>query len=591
MFMKKTCIIAVIAVIALFVLLNTKTTKEFVSEFDDWNSGKNEWSCSSQGVLIEQDPDNYISGSSSWRIKALSEIGGKAKLYSSSVFFRRLYQLPKNCQEIKFGIHTKGDEVWKAKVNIVGFSAHDSISFEKNYYFIPSKSWAKEDIHLNCNFHNTNTLLVELEFRCDTLTEIIPKLWIDRSTLAVSGDRVSYNNLLTSHCSSLFDKNIQNISDVDCCVPNKKLVAIGETMHGSLTFQKTTFDLIKKMIVNNDVRNIFLELPMDLCLLWDLYISGNDSVEIDKYIPHGASLDREALKSLLTWLREYNRASENRVRILGIDVPGLYIEDFYFARYLQALENSPIIDSLISKIIEPILGSSEEMYTFLENNETEIKKHFECTDYKYFKYSLSRYCIKTESGLDNNDAIREYIMSSAVIFACDSLFAPEEKSVLYAHWNHVSKKHFKLTPKIKNSGSYLFEKYKENYHTIALIAHKGKTTLYDGGNKDGTLTKIELAQAPENSLEAFCYKNLSHNCYVTIPQNSSINKAIRHLGHFANGGIFIPTFIPNAMDAFIYLENSEGMNVNKSGMNNKTNLRKFLINKRVENWNDLRDNY
>ncbi len=102
---------------------------------------------------------------------------------------------------------------------------------------------------------------------------------------------------------------------------DKKIISLGEPISGVQDILDAQIQFTKYLITSENCKLIFLELPQELCLRWNLYLQGKQ-VDIDEN-----KLIEEVNRSLrnptvffefLKWIRQYNATVSDPVRVVGI---------------------------------------------------------------------------------------------------------------------------------------------------------------------------------------------------------------------------------------------------------------------------------
>lgn len=156
------------------------------------------------------------------------------------------------------------------------------------------------------------------------------KLWLDRMEILADGQDISHKFMSTLTCSDkLLDDYITPLDTVDLyqnisISEGKKVVALGESVHGSSTIEYYKYELIKKLILENKCRLVLLESPITYTPYWNLLIQGKLPEEklrktIVQWQIMSGNFNGDQMTDFFLWLREFNlKASENdKVYIAG----------------------------------------------------------------------------------------------------------------------------------------------------------------------------------------------------------------------------------------------------------------------------------
>ena len=100
-----------------------------------------------------------------------------------------------------------------------------------------------------------------------------------------------------------------------------KILAIGETIHGTETMNDIAIDIIKNRIIHNNCRLILLEIPFENSFYINRYIEKDSNFKIDSISTYfDRSLFSSSFLSLIEWIKRHNSHSDKKVFFWGIDV-------------------------------------------------------------------------------------------------------------------------------------------------------------------------------------------------------------------------------------------------------------------------------
>ena len=164
--------------------------------------------------------------------------------------------------------------------------------------------------------------------------------------------------------------------------PTARIVALGETVHGSRKLHQVTCDLIKHGIERNQVSLILFEAPLSRMLYVNRYVQGSDfiSPEILELLFDDTVFEIEPFLELIRWIREYNQSSVQKVQLLGLDTRfeehGLYL---FLKGYLQTINmvaHSNTIEMMIPFLeksgFEKSKENAKKILSILENRQDEL---------------------------------------------------------------------------------------------------------------------------------------------------------------------------------------------------------------------------
>ena len=266
------------------------------------------------------------------------------------------------------------------------------------------------------------------------------KLWLDRMEILADGQDISHKFMSTLTCSDkLLDDYITPLDTVDLyqnisISEGKKVVALGESVHGSSTIEYYKYELIKKLILENKCRLVLLESPITYTPYWNLLIQGKLPEEklrktIVQWQIMSGNFNGDQMTDFFLWLREFNlKASENdKVYIAGnVDAtfPELVFNPLYetICVYHDKLNNQSSTISnesdkdIIYNLMRLLAGrmQAEEALIYMEKNTRHLKDVMGNLNYDIFYYTLSRRVfldtLKTSEQVLRNFQSRDYFM-------------------------------------------------------------------------------------------------------------------------------------------------------------------------------------
>lgn len=285
---------------------------------------------------------------------------------------------------------------------------------------------------------------------------------------------------------------------------SKKIIALGETVHGCFKIRKALCEVIKYQIIHNKCKLIVFEKPLLHMLFFNKYIQGDNMISTEK-ITQLLETDvdgAEPMLGLMKWIRAYNKRAKKKVKIVGMDA---FYENNEFPRYANEylrIVNQKIhlsvIDSIINIWDKPERNKSKEnakiTLDILAKNKESLTKTLGEEDFKMLMFYLN-----TMLGVDlrqKNYNLRNRGMFETCSFLIDLMMPPNSSVVIYAHWMHLNYT-FDTFPIDRSTGSYMKERYNGDYACIGLSIYQGDIRVYNGH----ILMNNRLQVPPPNSLE------------------------------------------------------------------------------------------
>jgi len=376
----------------------------------------------------------------------------------------------------------------------------------------------------------------------------------------------------------------------------KKIIGLGESLHGSKTVAQSQIQIAKYLIENQQCRLILFEMSMYDFLNYNLFIQGKfDDNKINDIINElSISLyDPTTLVNFLLWLREYNLKNENKVVVgglLDINYDRLMnpLFDYLYAYY----------DEYTASTIYPVLKDVYDYHLLAAlqkvNNSDRLKEIMGETEYTDLLYALNMIlkALYDENLQINNDKSYQENQKLALnaLFARDysmwlvadryiSRLSESEKAVIIAHDGHINKK-TTLFPYFYSMGSFLRDKYMENYAPIGIYVGGGSIT--SGNISDSIYTVIQLEHPVAGSIEEKCSKVHMPYFYYSSELLDKHNLYYRDIGWFYSPYHRIYNYgqIREKIDGFIFIDQSEA---SETQINDSEIYPRLMLDKLIKN--------
>lgn len=112
-------------------------------------------------------------------------------------------------------------------------------------------------------------------------------LWINKIQLRINGiDLAQYPSRSLGKEHTLDEKEIVKLSFEDSTtykqiqsLANKRIVALGESIHGSETLEKSAIQIMKYRIMHSNCKLILLELPLEKTLIMNRFVQSDERFE------------------------------------------------------------------------------------------------------------------------------------------------------------------------------------------------------------------------------------------------------------------------------------------------------------------------
>ena len=328
-------------------------------------------------------------------------------------------------------------------------------------------------------------------------------------------------------------------------IMEKKILALGETVHGTQTINDMAIELMKERILHHNCKLIFLELPLSLTLYMNRYIHNDPRYtmgHITGKMEHSYSFK---LTPLLQWVKDYNAKHGNEISILGIDneislIPSTM--DLY--EFLKEIDTDDVLEPLYYDLMFKL--DSANVDTRIVNGMFSEKesKLIQCSINNLRKYQTLHLRLMH----------RDKDMAETMQWLCDMYLSSDEKATFYGHFMHAN--YLTLNPAfIHNSpslGFFLKERYKDDYACLAISATEGEAWFTDNNNN----REIYPLQNPSvGSIEYYTTNpknNTKSNIFIEDFNANDVCR-IRAVGIFNNTNHFSVWIPQKSMDGIVVI--------------------------------------
>jgi len=164
--------------------------------------------------------------------------------------------------------------------------------------------------------------------------------------------------------NSILDDNTAGFEFLDSELKNVRILGIGEATHGTKEFKTVQCNLFKYLVEKHGYTTFFLEDEYINCLPIDKYIKGGEG-NIDSLVAgiRNWPWHSPQMKSLITWMRSYNKTNNNALSFVGVD----FQDQKEFKDYLENEFKIKAVNKGLQEIIESLknLKDRSEVELFL----------------------------------------------------------------------------------------------------------------------------------------------------------------------------------------------------------------------------------
>lgn len=471
----------------------------------------------------------------------------------------------------KLTLHCKGQNLRQAYMIGTSLDYKGHVMAADTVFLIENNDWQAYSCVIPLKGSAMLNIQIEVKGNYDKIPQKLLLDYVDIQLDNCSLDRFavqdSYgerDSLIENPLPLSFDteKGYSQINFLD----KSKVLALGETLHGSASMTKVATDIMKYQVQHNHCKLILLERPVTQWLTLNRYVQGDDSVCPDSLLFADKFPLGKELQEFMLWLRSYNKTAEKKVGLYGIDIDVIDKDEVYWlCEYLRTLKGKKDISKIDSLCWQLVEGKNIDNIVDKAQSIPELKEILNEKEYNVFLHTLKH--IKDRLGkrrASSSDVLllRDSLMNSCADYLIDELVdLSEEKVVMYTHLRHSA---FLRDPIYRNKmlGTYMREKYRKDYTCIGLTVGKGSFLTIDS---DQFVIK-KLNPPVYNSLESvmeelgldYCYASVRHDSYSAcmirgfgsvVKDNQYIN--LSSLSYYMDGVIYVreskPTFYPKEL--------------------------------------------
>lgn len=513
---------------------------------------------------------------------------------------RQTFLLPDSLKNacVKISINNKCLNMEKLLLRVIGLNKHQEVALADSIDINNAEQWTVKSLRLNLS--DTKFLMVGIDGYSPAFQQKPSKLYLDRITITLNdqdiGEIGGIDNL-APHASTRFYPELIVADSItskfiqQTLLPNKRIIALGETVHGSVEIAECAFNIIKENILNNNCRCVMLEEDMSMLLKMNLFVSEKLPEESLEDIEKDMSvtlINKNALLHFLSWLRKYNHdTSTGKVRLWGFESQWTYTRnalfDYFYAFYDTKHKSIfyPMLEYLKSLNFKQALTLATAQATTLENLMGK-------DEYQMFLYILgfqNQERSESYNPIDSHLFLkkRDYYMYRNVDYFLQHHLQANEKVLIYTHYGHAQKKEELRTifPVLLPLGYYLAQKYKDDYGVIGITIGEGEITSRSNEAR-GEFTTYKLTPASTSLLEKlFINANKEYIYFPTqcLPDDIYM---IRYIGNRVRTETQeIYNAVKECADGFVFIRHSHGFTNHENGKFDPDYLYKYIHRKKI----------
>jgi erythromycin esterase-like protein len=346
-------------------------------------------------------------------------------------------------------------------------------------------------------------------------------IWVNKLDLFVDGKNI-YDYLPADYSEDfvlkkedvvpLNEENSKSLPFMD-----KRILAIGESIHGTESMNNMAIDIIKNRIEYKNCKLVLIEIPLEYSLYINRYIHGDQDFKLDSIASYSdKTLLSHSFISLIEWIKNYNLHSEQKVNFLGIDSNVISMKaqvdlfDFFFT--LNMGRNNEELAKICTLLLGYKTPLEDIISLFNKNNGFEdiLDKN---------ESELARYCLT--KAYQNTSSYQNFIYRDCTMYEnteliMKSLLKANETVTIFSHWGHSNYLYGQEASDIEGYafGYYMRNKYKDDYSCISLMAGSGRFVT-----SNSTFSNFRIASVPApptNSLEYHLNQLGFDSCFFSV---------------------------------------------------------------------------
>lgn len=388
------------------------------------------------------------------------------------------------------------------------------------------------------------------------------KIWIDELEILIDGKNLTEAQTNNSLTASLTKEDFISLNNENRChlsFLNKKILAIGETVHGTSTMNSVAIEIMKDRIKNKKCKFVLLEIPLEFSLYINRYVFGDERFTLDSistYFDH--LLFSKEFISFIHWLKEYNLSLKEKVTFVGIDadytdlLARINLFNFFYTI------NLGINDRGLNKICISLLSQNKELPYETSLAIFDSNRGFN-TMLSEKESKLIRSCLTMKDQIFFSFFQRDSVMYEYTKFVVTNLLKNDETITIFCHFGHTNYlcEREMINSEDWNLGHYMKNEYKDDYSNIALVTRMGNFLTNNGYSK---IKEEKLQISPFNSLEYLMNRQGIDLCYLSMEKFTYSDViSIRFIGNRNRHQPFISIIPKSRMDGVIFIKKSSAI--------------------------------
>lgn len=503
----------------------------------------------------------------------LETFGAKRGIISSLL---SIFQLKSTNSNITVRLKSKTKNCKNLSVIITSIGECENINSMDTIQLRPTEDWVEFTRIINTK----KTCLLNISIETTGFKNNNANVWISDFEIFVNGREVK-NDLKSEKENIYINKNDvihwDNIDYHTAPFFEHRILALGETVHGTKTMNDIAIAILKERILRHQCRLILLEIPLEYSFYINRFIKNDSNFKLSDISTYLDSfLYSESIVSFAQWLKEYNSKNNENVSIWGFDINHVQLKSrvdlFDFLYNLNTNKRSKGLDNVCKLLLDteisfekiiPLLNENNNLATMF--NEDELKLMLYCMKITQ-QYSSSYYRFVS----------RDKAMAEIATFIVDNFLKKNETATIFGHFGHLNYLSIQDLSVINyfSLGYYMKSKYKDDYRCIALTTNQGTAML---AKSTTTLDVSKLIHAPQESLEYQLEKLNIDSIYLSMSiLNCSDVFKLRFVGNSNTENQFRYIIPKSRMDGVLFIKKTVSVEKKEDVLRSNLN-RDFII--------------
>jgi erythromycin esterase-like protein len=392
-------------------------------------------------------------------------------------------------------------------------------------------------------------------------------LWIDRLELTMGGkDLSAYPVANYADSIHLSQEDIVPLPWNDpaagsgiASLRNRKIVALGEAIHGSQSINKLAIELMKYRIEYERCKLVLLELPLQKMLYVNRFAQGDEAFEPDNIKElFDYALFSDEMFDFFAWVKKYNAENDEKVWVLGTDFEyasrnrNLDLCEYFLPlnRTGSCLEMDTLCD-LLARGGNSVPDYSAMKYLYANRF---FESHTGPTESRIIEHCL-HIGQQANTLLDNAFfEMRDSIMFDNLRFLYTLLCRDRQATVtVYTHLDHA--KYISPDDPKPSFGTLAKKAFGEDYCCIGIFAGKGEVL----NNKGHSLAVSSLSEPVKNSFEDLLGRIPGDCFYLPAESLPRYPLFMRRMGYYDTNNNYLFAIPPSLMESAIFIHRSEAL--------------------------------